>query len=366
MQNILDMHQQDPKIDDYLERVYRISKSFSSKRSYKVSLNKFKAFLSTIGKNLPEILQDLKNKEKDPIMLLDEYYSYLSKENMRNSTIGSYICVAKDFLNFHDMHIYSEDLKQRFRTPKREVFYEEGLTKEILSRLLHNSSPKLQVAIFITSTSGIRIGELAQLRLSDIDFTTNPTTIRIRRETTKTRETRFTHITTEASKVLSDYITKKLSQLKSPDPYLFMYFDGDFGSYAYHKSMFAARQTLMEKLRNTISGIPELAMKNENGGYRIHFHAFRKWFKTQVTNAEQSDFAEALMGHKSIKLVYYKQSTQDRLRMYKKIEPYLTISDFSRVEKTMEEMQEKLDYFETELEKVKQYREIAIKYKKRS
>jgi len=366
MQNILDMHQPDPKIDDYLERVYRISKSFSTKRSYKVSLNKFKAFLGTIGKNLPEILQDLKNKEKDPIMLLDEYYSYLSKENMRNSTIGSYISVAKDFLNFHGMHIYSEDLKQRFRIPKREVFYEEGLTKEILSRLLHNSSPKLQVAIFITSTSGIRIGELAQLRLSDIDFTTNPTTIRIRRETTKTRETRFTHITTETSKVLSDYITKKLSQLKSPNPYLFMYFDGDFGSYAYHKSMFAARQTLMEKLRNTISGIPELAMKNENGGYQIHFHAFRKWFKTQVTNAEQSDFAEALMGHKSIKLVYYKQSTQDRLRMYKKIEPYLTISDFSRVEKTMEEMQEKLDYFETELEKVKQYREIAIKYKKRT
>jgi len=97
MQNILDMHQQDPKIDDYLERVYRISKSFSSKRSYKVSLNKFKAFLSTIGKNLPEILQDLKNKEKDPIMLLDEYYSYLSKENMRNSTIVTW--VLNHFLN---------------------------------------------------------------------------------------------------------------------------------------------------------------------------------------------------------------------------------------------------------------------------
>ncbi len=366
MQNILDMHQPDPKINDYLERVYRISKSFSTKRSYKVSLNKFKAFLSTIEKNLPETLQDLKNKEKDPIILLVEYYSYLSKENMRNSTIGSYISVAKDFLNFHNMHIYSEDLKQRFRTPKREVFYEEGLTKGIINRLLHNSSPKLQVAILVACSSGIRIGELIQLRVSDIDFTTNPTTLRIRRETTKTRETRFTHITTEASKVLSDYITKKLTQVDPADPYLFMYFDGDFGSYDYHKSMFAARQTLMEKLRTTISGIPELSMKNENGGYRIHFHAFRKWFKTQVTNAQQSDFAEALMGHKSIKLVYYKQSTPDRLKMYKKLESYLTISDFTRVEKTIDEMKDQIESLTNELEKVKQWRQIAIKYQKRS
>ena len=50
MQNILDMHPQDPKIDDYLERVYRISKSFSTKRSYKVSLNKFKAFWVQLAK----------------------------------------------------------------------------------------------------------------------------------------------------------------------------------------------------------------------------------------------------------------------------------------------------------------------------
>jgi len=43
----------------------------------------------------------------------------------------------------------------------------------------------------------------------------------------------------------------------------------------------------------------------------------------------------------------------------------LTISDFSKVEKTMEEMQEKLDYFETELEKVKQWRDISAKYQKK-
>jgi len=365
MSNILDMHRFEPKIDEYLERVFRISKSYSTKRSYKVSLNKFKAFLRTNDKDLAEILQDLKEKRMEPIQLLDEFYTFLSKENMKNGTIAGYLCVAKDYLNFHGMHIYSEDIKQRFRIPKREAFYEEGLTKSILNRLLHNSRPKLQVAILVACSSGIRIGELIQLRLSDIDFTTTPTTIRIRRETTKTRETRFTHITTEASRTLSDYITKNLSDQKDPNPYLFMHFEGDSGNFAYHKAMLSAKITLMNMLRYTISSIPELAMKNENGGFTIHFHAFRKWFKTQITNAEQSDFAEALMGHKSLKLVYYKQSTEDRQKMYKKLEPYLTISDFTRVEKTIDELKDQVDYLTNELEKVKQWKEITVKYQKK-
>jgi len=366
MANISDMHKVEPKIEEYLDRLFRISKSFETKRAYNVTLNKFIKFLNSNNNELDEILYELKNKQKDPIILLDEFYSYMSQQNLRNSTIANYLCVVKDFFNFHNMHIYTEDVKQKFRTPKREVFYEEGLTKEILNRLLHNSSSKLQVVIFLACTSGMRIGEMMQLRHSDIDFTTNPTTIRLRRETTKTRETRLTHVTTEASKVLSDYVTKRTSQIKSADPYLFMYHEGEFGTREYHKSMYAARQTMLEKLRQTIESIPELAMKNENGKYRVHFHGFRKWFKTQVTNAQQSDFAEALMGHKSLKLVYYKQSTQDRLEMYRKIEPYLTISDFSKVEKTIDELKDQVEFLSTELEKVKQWREISVKYQRKN
>lgn len=360
------MHPIDPRIDEYLERIFRISKSYQTKRAYKVSLNKFMAFLRTKNKKISDILLDFKQKKADPIVILDEYYTYMSKENKRNGTIATYLCVAKDLLNFHDLHIYSEDLKQRFRAPKREVFYEEGLTKKILVRLLHNSSPKLQVAILVASTSGIRVGELIQLRLSDIDFTTTPTTLRIRRETTKTRETRFTHITIEASKILSDYTTKNLKNHQGSDPYIFMNFQGESGGFAYHKAMISARGTLMNMLRNAVVAVPELAMKNEGGNYQIHFHAFRKWFKTQVTDAHESDFAEALMGHKSLKLVYYKQNSEMRMKTYQKLEPYLTISDFTRVEKTIDEMHDKIAYLETELEKVKQYREIAVKYKKRT
>ena len=83
-------------------------------------------------------------------------------------------------------------------------------------------------------------------------------------------------------------------------------------------------------------------------------------------NAQESDFAEALMGHKSLKLVYYKQSFEERQKMYKKLEPNLTISDFSKVEKTMEEMQSQIETLTLELEKVKQWKEITVKYPKKA
>ncbi len=360
---MLDNPNIEPKFDQYLARAYRISNSYGTVRSYLTALNKLQKFCDTRS-NLPEMLYELKNNKLDPVDLLDDFYTYMSNQRIKNRTIIGYLSIVKDYLNFHGMHIYAEDIKQKFRTPRPEVFFEVGLTKPILNRLLQNSIPKLRVAILIACSSGMRIGEIVQLKKSDIDFTTSPTTIRVRRETTKTRETRFTHITTETSKLLSDYLTKNKTRSNPDDPFLFMHLDDENNPKAYYKSMFSARQTFMEKLRKTTDSIPELTMKNENGQNSIHFHAFRKWFKTQVTTAGQSDFAEALMGHKSLKLIYFKQSSEARMKLYQKMEPFLTISDFTRVEKTMEELQEQVQSMTVELEKIKQWRAISVKYPK--
>jgi len=93
--------------------------------------------------------------------------------------------------------------------------------------------------------------------------------------------------------------------------------------------------------------VPELSKKNENGRNSIHFHSFRAWFKTQVTDAHQSDFAEALMGHKSLKLVYYRQNNEARNKTYLEVEHSLTVSDFTKMEKTITEISHKYTELET-------------------
>jgi len=84
---------------------------------------------------------------------------------------------------------------------------------------------------------------------------------------------------------------------------------------------------------------PDLNSKNSNGRNTIHFHAFRAWFKTQVTDAHQSDFAEALMGHSSLKLVYYRQNDRARARTYLDVEHALTIADTEKIDQNFTEMQ---------------------------
>jgi len=107
----------------------------------------------------------------------------------------------------------------------------------------------------------------------------------------------------------------------------------------YAKSVLSTNHNLEKQLFNLIKNIPELGVKNENGRSSIHFHAFRAWFKTQVTDAHQSDFAEALMGHKSLRLLYYRQNDKVRAKTYLDVEHAVTISDTEKIDRNYSYMQ---------------------------
>jgi len=274
-------------------------------------------------------------KSKDPIDYLDEYFTYLASGDkpLASNSIRLYLTVAKDFLNYLGCKIYIEDIKQRFRLPKARHVYEEGLSKETINRLLRFANPKLATSILMLCSSGMRISELLQLRIQDIDFTKNPTTIIIKAETTKTRETRITCISTEATNALQDFIKRY-----KIENYLFLR-NNHTSEEDYTKNVTVTRQSFERMLRHVRSNIPELNKKNENGRNSIHFHALRAWFKTQVTDAHQSDFAEALMGHKSLKLVYYRQNDSARAKIYLDIEHALTISDTEKIDQNYAQIQ---------------------------
>lgn len=359
----------------FLDRKYRYSKSFATRRTYQAAIEKFDKFLvSKYNTRLSDTLAQFYSNIIDPIEALDEFYTYLTQYKLRNgkvgysnSTISLFIVAIKEFLNSLNLHIYAEDLKQKFRLPRKETVFEEGLTKEKIVRILRNSAPKLQTAILLSASSSMRIGELVQLKISDINFGTNPTTISLRRETTKTRQPRFTHITSEATKSLKDYLrrTQGWTENSLSDMYIFLPNDRDYtDASVYNRAVRSACTALQQSLLSVVRSIPELFQKNENGRYSIHFHAFRAWFKTQVTNAHESDFAEVLMGHKSTKTIYYRNNPQAELKTYLKVESALTVSDLTAMENTVEGLQEQVWILTIELEKQKQRLEIAEKYEK--
>ncbi|HLA22760.1 MAG TPA: tyrosine-type recombinase/integrase [Nitrosopumilaceae archaeon] len=378
----------DVRLANFLAKKFRLSRSHATKKSYETGLRKFTGFIDNrFSLTLDRLVLQVKEKHVDPIQVLDDYYSYLSsfqrdgysKAGYSRSTIKLYLTSAKEFLNSEGCRIYNEDIKQRFRLPRSNSVYEKGLTKQIINRLIRLSNAKLATVILIACSSGMRISEIIQLKLSDINFGTNPITVTIRSETTKTRQTRITCLTTEATLALKDYLKQYLGLQENDkvERYLFLNtheekisnietkLAGNSHQNAlflgqdkkrlvylkqqcelldneerYFKSVNSARNTLENQLRKIIESIPELHLKNENGRNSIHFHSFRAWFKTQVTDAHQSDFAEALMGHTSLKLVYYRQNEEARAKTYLGIEHALTISDTTKIDREHDELRQ--------------------------
>jgi len=336
------------KITHFLERKFRASRSFATKKSYNYSLHRFEEFLRVkYSLEVNQLFLKFENKQQEPIDVLDEYYTFLSQNKPKkgnktysSATILQYVIIAKEFLNNEGCKIYNEDLRQKFKLPKIRRIYEKGLDKATINRLIRFANPKLATVILITCSSGMRIAEIVQLRLCDLDFTTTPTTITIRASTTKTGEARLTHITSEATKALKDYLTKQ--KLNNNDDHLFLSkhdVPANSEEEQYSKWVFGTRENLENQFARLIRSIPGLDTKNENGRYSIHFHAFRKWFKTQVTDAHQSDFAEALMGHKSLKLVYYLQNDKARAKTYLGVEHSLTIADTEKIDQNYSDLQ---------------------------
>lgn len=236
----------------------------------------------------------------------------------------------------------------------------QHINKKQIFKILCNADFKLKAAILISSSGGLSAGELAQLRLFDIDFTSTPTKILVR-ATSKSKMARQTFITEEATKSLQDYLKKYFGwhenslNLDLSGTYIFARISVRKNGERTRFNLASAKQSLQTSLKNHIKNIPELTLKNENGQNSIHFHGFRKYFRTTIGNVCGRDYAEALMGHEYYMDTYYQLSEEDKHQKYMSAEPYLTISDFQKVEQQYADLSQKYDELEKSMGELKQY-----------
>jgi integrase len=311
-----------------------------------------------------QLVEKIKIQELDIYKVLSEFVIFLDKNGYKPKTIQVRLAATKGYLRHIGIKISTDDCKHSVRMPKPIRHRDEPITKEMILRLLRNVSPNMQTIILVLLSSGMRIGELVQLKISDIDFTSKPTRIRIRAETTKTREERETFITTEATNALKDYLTKRYSWNETRDNSHLkntLFFGRSSALKTTPKQDIRAPEStlasnlLIRNLTNALARMPELDEKNANGRRVIHFHGLRKFFRTTVGNVCGRDFAEALIGHGFYMDTYYVLSESQKRELYLKAEPYLTISDFKSVEQNMEDLTAKCANLESQFEQLKQY-----------
>ena len=355
------------RIQEFLDAAYVRSHSEETVKSYRNCLKKFEKFTQEkFDCSLEEIVLKLKAEKYDVYEVLRDFVVFQDKIGFMPRTIDLAVNAAKGYLRHCGIKIYTEDFKHVVRLPKKVKSYEIPLTKEILIRLLRNVSPKLQTVILVAVSSGMRIGELVQITIKDIDFDSTPTKIRIRAETTKTLTTRDCFITAEATKALKDYLQRYHEWIEGgTNPHIAN--KPIFGRTSIskrklqedkilkHSKVLASKSLLQKTLEKAIETIPDLSTKNENGKHAIHFHAFRKFFRTTVGNVCGRDFAEAVIGHRFYLDTYYQIDEDQKKELYQKAEPYLTISDFAKIEKDVKTLSVEFLELKKEHEELKQY-----------
>jgi len=194
---------------DFLDSVYVRSHSDETVKTYGNCIKKFKQFLSSKYEiDLQQIVSKIKEEKFDVYKIFNEFVVFQDKSGLKPRSIHLAVNAVKSFLRHCGIKIYSEDFKHSVRMPKKYNVREVPLTKEIIIRLLRNVSPKLQAMILVAVSTGMRVSELVQFTISDIDFESKPVTIRLRAETTKTRTAREVFLTHESVIALKDYLKR--------------------------------------------------------------------------------------------------------------------------------------------------------------
>jgi len=263
-----------------------------------------------------------------------------------------FVTIAKEFLSFNDIEFTrKQEKKIRNKIPNGGPISEEAeLTKDMLQKVLNACDIRMKALVLMLINSGMRIGEATQIHDTDITISEDGTYASIylrgvskkRGSQIKNRHSRTVFIGKEAVKALQqwrevkdDYIDRSCKRSKGrwqPADLL----DGRVFPFGI--------PSLSESLRNALKKAKLFKPDDETGRSLIHFHLFRKYFITTMTNSGIPEkFVDFYAGHiGELDRAYQKQTREKLLEMYKRGEPYLRIYDESAEEiaKTKEEMKE--------------------------
>jgi integrase len=256
-------------------------------------------------------------KNNDQLHIVFQRIINKLSENRAPKTVSFYMYLLFDFLKFHRIKL--EDAKQQLKMPRGTVRVDRLPTLAEIQRLiLASKSPRMRLLIQLLLQTGMRVSEALSLRVADIDF--DAKVIRIRGAATKTKAAREVPLIPELEAAIKDYLNRRkvdsiwlFPNLKDP-------------------SRPVSRGKVMESFFSLLQRY-RLAPRDPSGrGYQIHFHVFRKWYKTMLERAGVNRLLiEKWMGHTiGVQGVYFLPTPEDEAEAREKAAEALRI--FGKIE----------------------------------
>jgi len=330
-------------LDEYVSR-----KSIRSEKTAATYLGALRLWGRSL-KAEPEVLvQKIKAGEMEPYDVLNNFISFLVKSGKSPKTTWTYYGALKDFLISEDVPLDAMKLKSKITLPARyEISTDRAPTHDEVKKIMLHSALQGKVVISMLASSGMRIGELASLRIGDIEFG-NPTKIRVKARATKTKKARIVFISNEATEYLKEYLGTRIGR-KEENIFINSRKEG-------HEPVGkdALYQAIMRKVDK--AGLKE-KMDFESARYAIHPHSLRKYFFTNaLASGIDRGIVEGWMGHKfGLDGAYLRLGEEELAKEYlKAIDRFTFISgNGGQLRSRVEELEDENKQLRSELERLK-------------
>lgn len=277
-------------------------------------------------------------------------------------TAKSYMAGVKEYLGYNDVELTTRESKQiRLKLPRGGVrTVEKDMTPDVIKKVTGHMDIKGRALVLTLASSGMRIGEALQITLNDVDLKSNPPTITIRGEYTKTGEQRFTFINKEARESIDEWLKVRNTYIHNACNKTNGLVQGN-----YAKPKNKDDNRLFPFSEGVVSRFWDLALQRavmysvDNGTNRVqlHIHQLRKFFRSQLALGCPVDIVEGLMGHEGYLSEAYRRYTRVQMaEHYLKHEHLLYIHSPIDAQ-TVVELRSKVAELTTELHKMKKSNE---------
>ena len=354
----VDKPEREDPIVEYLDIVKNMSTSTTNE--YRIRLYNFKGFLKKELKlSIRELLQSLEEGTLDVYHVLAKYSKYLcSRDNGRNlspTTIKLRISTVRGFLESRSdkIEISPRKFRLRVKIPRIIKRKKDALSKtEVINMINSCSDIRLKTYVLLLAATGMRATEALSTRICDYDLDSIHPKVMIRGEYTKTKEDRSVLLTKEVVQQIKLWIeykyrtrrvsyysdvpnpeqsgkralTKYVTPQRNDTTQIFAIRKGDIKTVNLYKEM-------CKDFSQTLDRIGRGSRENQNFKARrkITLHSFRRYVKTTISDLGYSDFSEYFIGHSGS--TYYTKSEKDIIKMFDKIEPYLTFLNYEELDR---------------------------------
>jgi integrase len=260
----------------------------------------------------------------------------------------------KSYFAYYDIDVIPSKFRRKVKMPKLYREDEEAIdAKDIRKILLSCNNRRLKAYLLILASGAMRAVEALAIRLKDIDFSTSPTKIHIRKEYAKTKVSRDVYISDEATIYLRQWIdwkynNKERPRKKScPEDLVFTLHNSTNPNVIYVKMYLEFRKLL------SIVGLDGRKEGGIQKRRKITLHSLRCHAKVVISNQVSQDYSEWYLGHS--KSPYYTLKESERREIYAtKVMKYLTFLDYSTLETTGKNIEAKLSEKEREIQLLRQ------------